>query len=170
MKIQQPALILLFSLVLLLPVCSFAEIYKWVDEEGVVHFTNEMDEVPLKYRPDRVSTKPSPRKPESSSSQKDWRSMTHEEKVEHLRRLKEKKAEEDRKMAGYPEPIQQLVRDHKLKVGMTKEMVLLSWGNPVEIHPRSPKNVQEKWIYATSQPDKSVCAYFENDILTAWEE
>ena len=173
MKIQRAAPIL-FSLVLLLamliPLYSIAEIYKWVDEEGIVHFTNEIDEVPLQYRPDRISTKPSPRKPQTSSSQKEWKSMTHEEKVEHLRRLKEKKAEEERKIAGYPEPIQQLVRDHRLKAGMTKEMVLLSWGDPVEIRPRSPKNAQEKWIYAASQPDKSSCAYFENDILTAWEE
>jgi len=96
--------------------------------------------------------------------------MTHEEKVEYLRRLKEKKAEEDRKIAGYPEHIQQLVRDRKLKVGMTKEMVLLSWGNPVDIRPQSPKNVQEKWIYSTSRSDKSAYAYFKNDILTGWEE
>ena len=155
---------------MLFPVCSIAEIYKWVDEEGVIHFTDDIDEVPLNYRPEIMSTKPSLKKPNISSGQKDWSSMTHEEKVEYLRRLREKKAEEDRKIGGYPEHIQQLVRDHKLKVGMTKEMVLLSWGNPVDIRPQSPKNVQEKWIYSTSRSDKSAYAYFENDILTGWEE
>jgi hypothetical protein len=30
---------------------SFAEIYKWVDEKGVVHFTDDMTQVPEKYRP-----------------------------------------------------------------------------------------------------------------------
>ena len=174
MRIKRTALHSLFSMALLLvmlfPVCSIAEIYKWVDEEGVIHFTNDIDEVPLKYRPELISTKPSLKKPEISSGQKDWSSMTHEEKVEYLRRLREKKAEEDRKIAGYPEHIQQLVRDHKLKVGMTKEMVLLSWGNPVDIRPQSPKTVQERWIYSTSRADKSAYAYFENDILTGWEE
>jgi len=174
MRIKRTALLFLLStallLVMLFPVCSIAKIYKWVDEEGAIHFTNDIDEVPLKYRPEIISTKPSLKKPEVSSGQKDWSSMTHEEKVEYLRRLKEKKAEEDRKIAGYPEHIQQLVRDRKLKVGMTKEMVLLSWGNPVDIRPQSPKNVQEKWIYSTSRSDKSAYAYFKNDILTGWEE
>jgi hypothetical protein len=49
-------------------------------------------------------------------------------------------------------------------------MVLLSWGNPVDIRPQSLKNVQEKWKYSTSRSDKSAYAYFENDILTGWEE
>jgi hypothetical protein len=30
---------------------SFAEIYKWVDEKGAVHFTDDMTQVPEKYRP-----------------------------------------------------------------------------------------------------------------------
>lgn len=30
---------------------SFAEIYKWVDEKGEVHFTDDMTQVPEKYRP-----------------------------------------------------------------------------------------------------------------------
>ena len=111
MRIKRTALLFLLStallLVMLFPVCSIAKIYKWVDEEGVIHFTNDIDEVPLKYQPEIISTKPSLKKPEISSGQKDWSSMTHEEKVEYLRRLREKKAEEDRKIAGYPDHIQQ---------------------------------------------------------------
>ncbi|MGO8989048.1 MAG: DUF4124 domain-containing protein [bacterium] len=30
---------------------SFGEVYKWVDEKGVVHFTDDMQQVPEKYRP-----------------------------------------------------------------------------------------------------------------------
>jgi len=30
---------------------SSAEVYKWVDEKGVVHFTDDMTQVPEKYRP-----------------------------------------------------------------------------------------------------------------------
>jgi len=157
-------------LVMLFPLCSFGEVYKWVDEEGVIHFVDDIDEVPLKYRPEIISTKPNLKKPEISSSQKDWSSMTYEEKVEYVRRLKEKKIEEDRKIAGYPEDIQTLVRDHKLKVGMTKEMVLLAWGNPIDIRPPGSKNVQEVWIYSTSRTDKHSYVYFKNDILTGWEE
>ena len=43
MRIKRIILLFLLSTVLLLvmlfPVCSIAEIYKWVDEEGVIHFT-----------------------------------------------------------------------------------------------------------------------------------
>jgi Tfp pilus assembly protein PilO len=30
---------------------SFAQVYKWVDEKGVTHFTDDMTQVPEKYRP-----------------------------------------------------------------------------------------------------------------------
>jgi len=30
---------------------SFAEVYKWVDDKGVVHFTDDIIQVPEKYRP-----------------------------------------------------------------------------------------------------------------------
>jgi len=29
---------------------SFAEVYKWVDEKGVVHFTDDITQIPAKYR------------------------------------------------------------------------------------------------------------------------
>jgi len=35
----------------LIPQLSFGEVYKWVDEKGVVHFTDDMQQVPEKYRP-----------------------------------------------------------------------------------------------------------------------
>jgi hypothetical protein len=37
--------------ILLLTEISFAEVYKWVDEKGVVHFTDDLIQVPEKYRP-----------------------------------------------------------------------------------------------------------------------
>jgi len=30
---------------------SFAQVYRWVDEKGVTHFTDDMTQVPEKYRP-----------------------------------------------------------------------------------------------------------------------
>ena len=30
---------------------SFAEVYRWVDDKGVVHFTDDIIQVPEKYRP-----------------------------------------------------------------------------------------------------------------------
>ncbi len=37
--------------ILLLTEISFAEVYKWVDENGVVYFTDDLIQVPEKYRP-----------------------------------------------------------------------------------------------------------------------
>src|SRR5512139_1403720 len=94
---------------MLYPLGSNAEIYRWVDEEGVVHFADDINAVPLKYRPERVSDKPDPKKKEFNLGQEDWGSMTDVEKAEYLRRLREKKeAEEGREMARYPEHVKTL--------------------------------------------------------------
>jgi len=36
---------------LLISEISFAQVYKWVDDKGVVHFTDDITQVPEKYRP-----------------------------------------------------------------------------------------------------------------------
>ncbi len=38
-------------LVLFLSDLSFAEVYRWVDDRGVVYFTDDVNQVPEKYRP-----------------------------------------------------------------------------------------------------------------------
>jgi predicted nucleic acid-binding Zn-ribbon protein len=43
--------ILSLCLTLLLGDLSFAQVYKWVDEKGVVHFTDDIIQIPEKYRP-----------------------------------------------------------------------------------------------------------------------
>jgi chromosome segregation ATPase len=43
--------IILWSLFLIRGEISFAEVYKWVDEKGVVYFTDDIMQVPEKYRP-----------------------------------------------------------------------------------------------------------------------
>ncbi len=42
---------LLFILILLASDVSFAEVFKWVDEKGGVHFTDDVTQIPAKYRP-----------------------------------------------------------------------------------------------------------------------
>jgi clan AA aspartic protease (TIGR02281 family) len=57
---------------------SFGEMYKWVDEKGTVHFTDDLSSIPEKYRQDVETRKPSQEtltpqpqeKPKPSSSQK----------------------------------------------------------------------------------------------------
>ncbi len=43
--------ILFFLFTLFISGNCFAEVYKWVDEGGVVHFTDDISQVPEKYRP-----------------------------------------------------------------------------------------------------------------------
>jgi len=38
-------------LIFLISQVSFAQVYKWVDEKGVTHLTDDMTQVPEKYRP-----------------------------------------------------------------------------------------------------------------------
>jgi hypothetical protein len=43
--------IILCILFLFMGEISFAEVYKWIDEKGVVYFTDDIMQVPEKYRP-----------------------------------------------------------------------------------------------------------------------
>jgi hypothetical protein len=57
------------------------------------------------------------------------------------------------------------VINKKIKIGMTVEMVIDSWGKPEDIH-RTVGNwgVHEQWIYGTTY------LYFENNILTSFQD
>jgi len=44
---------------LILSEFSFAEVYKWVDDKGVVHFTDDIIQIPEKYRPQIERLEPS---------------------------------------------------------------------------------------------------------------
>jgi len=49
-----------FLLIILLVIVgspAYAEVYKWVDEKGTVHFTDDLSKIPEKYRPDAQSQK-----------------------------------------------------------------------------------------------------------------
>src|SRR3972149_4088095 len=52
-------LILLFIVILVVLVSSsYGEMYKWVDEKGTVHFTDDIANIPEKYRQDIETRKP----------------------------------------------------------------------------------------------------------------
>ncbi len=59
--------LILFTLVLAVFVpSSYGEMYKWVDERGTVHFTDDLSTIPEKYREEAETRKP----PEESSTLK----------------------------------------------------------------------------------------------------
>mgnify|MGYP006270071921 FL=1 len=53
--------ILPFFIVIVLVSPSYGEMYKWVDEKGTVHFTDDVSTIPEKFRQD-VEERESPKK------------------------------------------------------------------------------------------------------------
>ncbi len=52
-------LLLCIALLAILILPSYAEMYKWVDDKGTVHFTDDLSTIPEKYREDAETRKPS---------------------------------------------------------------------------------------------------------------
>ncbi len=50
--------LLLFIMMVVLVPSSHGEMYKWVDEKGTVHFTDDLSSIPEKYRQDAETRKP----------------------------------------------------------------------------------------------------------------
>src|SRR4030065_238055 len=44
-------IILIIMLTFLAITPSFSQVYRWIDEKGVVHFTDDFTNIPEKYRP-----------------------------------------------------------------------------------------------------------------------
>lgn len=59
----------------------------------------------------------------------------------------------------------EIIAENKVKIGMTTEMVIASWGKPTDIN-RSIGSwgKHEQWIYNGSY------LYFEDGVLTAWQD
>lgn len=63
-----------------------------------------------------------------------------------------------------------LIVNGKVKIGMTKEMCLLSWGNPKKINETITSNIKhEQWVYSTRFYPNSFL-YFKNGILTSIQD
>ena len=58
--------IVLIALCVLLATPAWGGIYKWVDEKGKTHFTDDLRKVPADQRPEKPS-KPAPRNPRTST-------------------------------------------------------------------------------------------------------
>ncbi|HUL37177.1 MAG TPA: aspartyl protease family protein, partial [Thermodesulfobacteriota bacterium] len=52
-------MILLIMMLAVFVPSSYGEMYKWVDEKGTVHFTDDLSSIPEKYRQDAETRKPS---------------------------------------------------------------------------------------------------------------
>ena len=77
---------------------------------------------------------------------------------------KERKARE-LQIKKQPKNVQNIIRAGKIILGMNKDAVKLSWGEPDDINRTVfPGNVHEQWVY----PGRYL--YFENGILTSFQD
>jgi len=53
-----PFIILSFILLAVMVPSSYGEMYKWVDEKGTIHFTDDLSSIPEKFRQDAETRKP----------------------------------------------------------------------------------------------------------------
>jgi len=69
--------------------------------------------------------------------------------------------------SGFSKKIQNKLIEKKVWIGMTKEMAILSWGNPDDINQTITANVvREQWVYEGGRY-KGQYIYFENGKLIA---
>ena len=63
------SILLIFTLLLILPVMSFGqEFYRWVDEKGTIHFTDDPTLIPERYRSQAQPKKPLEESPTSPAA------------------------------------------------------------------------------------------------------
>jgi len=66
----------------------------------------------------------------------------------------------------WSEEIWQLIRQSKIKLGMTRDMLLLSWGEPTEINKSVGSwGIHEQFVYR----DCNSYVYVENGKITSWQ-
>lgn len=95
---------------------------------------------------------------------------SYQERIREQKREAREKAEkrraEEKLLSVFPAKIRKDIQNHKIWLGMTAEMAKLSWGKPEQINRDvGPWGVHEQWVYGNDQ-----YLYFENDVLTSWQD
>jgi len=79
--------------------------------------------------------------------------------------LEAKRAEAERQalIKKQPKGLQKLLSDRKIKVGLTKGQVLLSWGKPGDVNTTiTARGRREQWVYSLKS-----YVYFDDGLVTA---
>jgi hypothetical protein len=73
----------------------------------------------------------------------------------------------ERERRTWPAAIHQAVRERKVTIGMTKNMVIAAWGGPSAVNTTVVRgSTREQWVYRLGQL-RSDYVYFENGRVTA---
>jgi len=73
------------------------------------------------------------------------------------------------------EEIKTCIKEGKLRIGMTKEEVIASWGKPIDVNKTvGPGGVHEQWVYNACwydpNPRYTTYLYFEDGKLISWQD
>ena len=86
-------------------------------------------------------------------------------KLKKIASEKQQRSELNRLTKQYGKVNANLITENKIKIGMTKQMVIESWGKPEHISRTVTSSVvHEQWVYGNTY------IYFDNGILTAWQD
>ncbi len=129
--LNRVAMMLLMAILCLLPISQIAhaEIYKWVDEKGTVHFTHDPSNIPEKYRDSMKvkeeevfpSTSPTQRQPSTTYPEK---SSVDEQRTRHLRQMKEQAGEEQSQRERAADKVYQQIKDNQNLTASQREMLI----------------------------------------------
>lgn len=65
--------------------------------------------------------------------------------------------------------IKSCILNQKIRIGMTKKQVLLSWGQPRDVNRTvGAWGVHEQWVYGSIYAGNYL--YFEDGVLTSWQD
>ena len=137
---------------------SFADIYKYVDKEGVLHLTPNPSEPDTKYvlimKEKRIIKEKSITKEEKKAKQK----KAEQSKKDRIANLKKKHPDWSDKTIMH-------ISNRNVYLGMNKEQAIASWGKPYDIHKTTTINgVHEQWFYSVHN-----YLYFDDGILTSFQ-
>lgn len=98
-------------------------------------------------------------------SEESYQERIREQKEEAKKEAERRKAEE-KILSTFPVKFRNRIRKHEIWLGMTEEMALASRGAPDSINRDVGSwGVHEQWVYGDS-----TYLYFENGILTSWQD
>jgi len=72
--------------------------------------------------------------------------------------------------SSWSEDIVETIKSNKIKLGMTKQQVILSWGNPNDINRTMTQySISEQWVYSKGNYE-NYYLYFDDEVLKSFQD
>ncbi|MGB9698013.1 MAG: DUF4124 domain-containing protein [Thermodesulfobacteriota bacterium] len=130
--------LLIICLGIALPISGAAEVYKYIDDKGVTHFTDRFESIPAKYRPQIQIIKEQPTSPILPPA-----SEPTKEKVEESEKTQPQKIAPP---LGKGEIIPSAKEEEKLKVREEKEKRIAELEQQIEEKRKQQRSLRTNWM------------------------